>query len=165
MNNINNPTNIFHSIVKACPDAMASLHGSPQYPLIRGTLFIYQSANGVYLVTEVTGLPNATTACEQPIFAMHIHEGTSCSGNASDPFADAGMHYNPDSCQHPYHAGDLPPLFSNDGYAWNAVLTNRFIVQEVIGKTVIIHDSVDDFTSQPSGNSGAKIACGVIRKV
>ncbi|NLF34637.1 MAG: superoxide dismutase family protein, partial [Clostridiales bacterium] len=43
-----------------------------------------------------------------------------------------------------------------------SVLTNRFTVREVIGRSVIVHDSVDDFTTQPSGNSGAMIACGRI---
>ena len=46
-----------------------------------------------------------------------------------------------------------------------AFLTNRLTVNELIGKTVIIHDRPDDFTTQPSGNAGNKIACGVISKV
>ena len=93
---------------------------------------------------------------------MHIHEGESCSGNENDPFADAGAHYNPGDCPHPQHAGDLPPLFASGGSAWNAVLLNRFGIDEVIGKTIIIHQKYDDFESQPSGDSGLKIACGVI---
>ncbi|MCM1297006.1 MAG: superoxide dismutase family protein [Muribaculaceae bacterium] len=44
-----------------------------------------------------------------------------------------------------------------------STITNRFSVGEIIGKTVIIHDRLDDFTTQTSGNSGTKIACGVIR--
>lgn len=82
-----------------------------------------------------------------------------------DPFADAMSHYNPNDCEHPHHAGDLPPLFGNDGFALLLFLTSRFSVDEIIGKTVIIHDQPDDFTTQPSGNSGTKIACGVIGKV
>ncbi len=73
-------------------------------------------------------------------------------------------HYNPGGCEHPRHAGDLPPLFGNDGAAVSLFLTSRFSVEDVIGKTVIIHDSPDDFTTGPSGNAGEKIACGVIRK-
>ena len=87
-----------------------------------------------------------------------------CSGSQEDPFANAGMHYNPDNCQHPYHAGAMPPLFGVDGAALLLFLTNRFSVQEIIGRTVIIHARPDDFMTQPSGNSGEKIACGVIRK-
>ena len=63
-----------------------------------------------------------------------------------------------------YHAGDMPPLFGTDRFAFSAFLTDRFSAEEGIGKTVIIHDSPDDFTTQPSGNSGVKIACGVIRR-
>ena len=80
-------------------------------------------------------------------------------------FTNFGMkHYNPHGCDHPYHAGDLPPLFETSGLALSAFLTDRFTVDEVIGRTVIIHDQPDDFTTQPSGNSGTKIACGVIRR-
>lgn len=44
-------------------------------------------------------------------------------------------------------------------------LTDRFKVDDVIGRTVIIHDKPDDFTTQPSGNSGEKIACGIINRI
>ena len=77
--------------------------------------------------------------------------------------SDAKAHYNPDNCEHPYHAGDMPPIFGNNGYAFSIFLTNRFCTDEIIGKTVIIHLQPDDFHSQPSGDSGAKIACGEIR--
>lgn len=60
------------------------------------------------------------------------------------------------------NAGDLPPLFENNGLAVSVFLTNRFSVNQIIGKTIIIHDKPDDFTTDPSGNSGTKIACGVI---
>ena len=49
--------------------------------------------------------------------------------------------------------------------AFLAFITDRFTANEVIGKTVIIHDSPDDFTTQPSGNAGNKIACGIISKI
>lgn len=68
------------------------------------------------------------------------------------------------ACPHPLHVGDLPPLLENNGYAYMSVLTNKFKISDIIGKTVIIHDMPDDSTTQPSGNSGKKIACGVIRK-
>ncbi len=54
-------------------------------------------------------------SCGQRIFGFHIHEGTRCSGTSVDHFADAGSHYNPSNCPHPMHAGDLPPLFVNNG--------------------------------------------------
>lgn len=145
------------------PQAQANLHGSPQYPDISGSVSFYPVLHGTLVITEVSGLPFTPGACNARIFAQHIHEGGSCIGNAKDPFADTGGHYNPKGCKHPQHAGDLPPLFGNAGYAWGAVVTNRFEIDQVIGRTVIIHANPDDFTSQPSGNAGAKIACGVIR--
>lgn len=54
------------------------------------------------------------------------------------------------------------PLMGTDGKAFSMFMTDRFTVNEVIGKTVIIHLHPDDFAAQPSGNSGDKIACGVI---
>ena len=65
---------------------------------------------------------------------------------------------------HPKHAGDLPPLMGCQGNAYLAVKTDRFIVHDIIGKTVVIHSDPDDFHTQPAGNAGKKIACGVIRK-
>ena len=47
-------------------------------------------------------------------------------------------------------------------YAYMCVYTDRFTISEIIGRTVIIHNMLDDFTSQPSGNAGEKIACGEI---
>ncbi len=64
---------------------------------------------------------------------------------------------------HGNHAGDFPVLFSNDGYAEMTFFTNRFKPWEVIGKSVIIHQNPDDYRSQPSGNSGKRLACGVIQ--
>lgn len=90
--------------------------------------------------------------------------GTSCTGNLDDEFADAKTHYNPTNCPHPYHAGDLPPLIENNGYSYMSVLINKFKIEDIIGKVIIIHDMPDDFKTQPSGNSGTKIACGKIVK-
>ena len=90
--------------------------------------------------------------------------GTSCTGNVDDEFANAKTHFNPTKCPHPFHLGDLPPLIENNGYAYMSVLINKFNIKDIIGKVLIIHDMPDDFTSQPSGNSGTKIACGKIEK-
>ncbi len=91
--------------------------------------------------------------------------GDSCSGNSNDEFADAKMHYNLTNCPHPYHAGDLPPLIENNGYSYMRVFVNKFNLNDIIEKVIIIHDMPDDFTSQPSGNSGTKIACGKITRL
>ena len=102
---------------------------------------------------EITGLPR------DGFYALHIHDGDSCTG---DGFPESGVHYNPCGAAHPHHAGDLPPLLSSAGKAKMSVLTGRFRVDEIIGKTVIIHSEPDDFRTQPSGNAGKKIACGII---
>ncbi len=145
-------------------DAVAIIKGSAEYPGVRGLVRFYKTDSGVYIVTSVTGLPHDNYDCGGGIFGVHIHEGNMCGERSGeDPFALTGAHYNPKGCEHPYHAGDLPPLFSAGGIAMCSVLTNRFTVGEIIGKTVVIHSGVDDFKSQPSGNSGKKIACGVIQ--
>jgi Cu-Zn family superoxide dismutase len=146
------------------PAARAAIKGSAQYPDIYGYVHFYQTEMGVMVVAEIFGLPIPANPCESPVFGFHIHSGGSCTGTETDPFADTMTHYNPKNCPHPYHAGDMPPLFGNQGYAFLMFLTNRFTVREIIGTTVIIHDKPDDFTTQPSGNSGNKIACGVIQK-
>lgn len=145
------------------PQAYAELKGSSDYPDINGIVRFYQTNNGVLIVSEICGLPHSHSVCQYPVLGFHIHEGSKCAGDMDDHFSDAMAHYNPCDCAHPFHAGDLPPLFSNDGYAFSVFLTNRFSLAEVIGKTVIIHKNPDDFTTQPSGNSGEKLACGVVK--
>ena len=154
--------NRLQNVLRRPPDALAAVRGSPEHPEISGTVFFYQEADGVLLAAQVQGLPQGAEPCAPNIFGFHIHEGASCTGTGEDPFADAGGHYNPGGCPHPAHAGDLPPLFGSHGSAFLAVFTDRFTVGEVIGRTVIVHASPDDFTTQPSGNSGARIACGRI---
>ena len=142
----------------AYPKAIAEIHGGRDYPMIRGTVTFSQRQDGVLVEAEVWGLPRTQTG----FFAFHIHEGGSCSG---DGFPNTGGHFNPDGREHPDHAGDLPPLLACNGNAYLAVVTDRFKIPKVIGKTLVIHLAPDDFTTQPSGNSGSKIACGVIRRV
>ena len=154
----------FLNLMLQGPQAFAKLEGSDDYQNLNGETYFYQTNTGLTIFTYVEGLPTSADTCKQPIFAYHIHEGSSCGGNETDPFADAMTHYNPNNCPHPYHAGDMPPLFGCNGYAFSAFTTDRVSVHEIIGKTVIIHSNPDDFTTQPSGNSGVKIACGVIQK-
>ena len=152
----------FGGLLSRRSQAWAEVKGSDAYPDIQGHVRFYQTPYGVVVVAELQGLPNPSGNCESPVFGFHIHEEGACSGNTEDPFANVGMHWNPYSCPHPYHAGDLPPLFGANGYAFSVFLTDRFAVEEIIGRSVIIHSHPDDFTTQPSGNSGAKMACGEI---
>lgn len=144
------------------PEAYANIKGSNKYPNLKGTVLFYPFWMGSLVFIYVSGLPWSDDACSEKICAFHIHAGSSCTGTKEMPFANAKAHYNPKNCQHPEHAGDLPPLFSNHGIAMQMVYTERFIPQDIIGRTVIIHLNSDDFTTQPSGNSGEMIACGPI---
>ena len=166
LNNIQNLGQMADMILRRTPDARALVRGSSAYPNLMGTVSFFGTSSGVFVMADFKGLPAGMGACHTgSIFAFHIHEGGRCTGSAQDPFADAGGHYNPGNCPHPYHAGDMPPLFGNNGTAWTTFLTNRFKVPEIVGRTVVVHALPDDFTTQPSGNSGAKIACGVIEAV
>ena len=106
-------------------EAKAYIKGGENYPDIRGIVDFKELQNGVIVTAEISGLPKNETGCKGRFFGMHIHEGTSCTGNEEDEFADAKMHYNPTNCEHPYHVGDLPPLLENNGYAFMKVLVNK----------------------------------------
>ena len=142
--------------------AIAKIHGGEMYPNIKGKVTFKQTKDGVLVTAEIYGLPTSKGSCNNRTFGFHIHSGSQCTGTMKDEFANTMGHYNPYKCEHPYHAGDLPPLMENNGNAYMTFLTNRFTVQEIIGKTVLIHSMPDDFKTQPAGNSGEKIACGEI---
>lgn len=141
------------------PALIAKISGSPAFSDIKGTVSFYRACGGTAVVAEIFCLPS-----DNRFYAMHIHSGCSCTGNDTDPFADAGTHLDLIGTEHPFHTGDLPSLLSNNGgYAWSAIYTDRFQPPQVRGCTVIIHALPDDHRTQPSGNAGEKIACGVIR--
>ena len=148
--------------VRGRNSAVSYIKGSDAYPGLSGKVLFQQMPKGVLVTAQIYGLPVDEGVCKKRFFGFHIHEGTSCSGTAEAPFADAKGHYNPDQCPHPYHRGDLPPLLGCGNEAYLSVLTNRFTIDEIIGRVVIIHERPDDFTTQPSGNAGAMIACGKI---
>ena len=135
------------------PQAWADLRGDALHPDIYGIVLFHQTPDGVIIATDVSGLPHGQGTCSGRFFAFHIHEGSACRGSATDPFSAAGGHFNPAGCSHPYHAGDLPPLLGCGGDAMTVFLTDRFRLDEVIGRTVVIHENADDFTTQPAGNA------------
>jgi len=143
---------------RKCPDAVAQIRGGVEVPKLSGCIRFYQQKGCVLIVAEILGLPREN---ETGFFGFHIHQGESCSGT---DFSGTGSHYNPVDQVHPKHAGDLPPLMCCRGNAYLAVKTDRFTVHDIIGKTVVIHSDPDDFHTQPAGNAGKKIACGVICK-
>ena len=140
------------------PDAVARIHGGAEAPKLTGCVQFYQESGCVLIEAKFSGLPQEN---KTGFFGFHIHQGESCSGIE---FSGTGSHYNPANQPHPKHAGDLPPLLACRGNAYLSFKTDRFSVNEIIGRTVVIHSDPDDFHSQPAGNAGKKIACGVIRK-
>lgn len=162
-NNRGNNTDLA-ALLSTLPQATADITGAAGYRTVRGRVRFYQSRYGVFVVTELVGLPRGS-GCASPIFGYHIHGGAACEGSAADPFSEAGAHYDKRECPHPYHAGDLPPLWGAGGNAFSVVLTDRLTVDEIIGKTIVVHGDLDDLTTQPAGNAGKRIACGEIRAV
>lgn len=147
--------------------AFAKIKGGNLYPDIRGVIFFDESDGGTEVCVEIWGLPpySPTENNGSPIgtHGFHIHQNGVCEiTNPNNPFESAGGHYNPTDQPHGNHAGDFPVLFSNDGYARMRFFTDKFKPNDIVGKSVIIHENPDDFRSQPAGNSGKRIACGVI---
>lgn len=141
------------------PDAIAILRGNATHSDIEGVVRFYAlPEEGLLIAVEVIDLPDGENDDSPLFFAFHIHESGDCSGN----FENTGNHYNPENVPHPEHAGDLLPLLSNDGYAWMLFYDSFLTLPMILNRSVVIHSSPDDFTTQPSGNAGEKIACGVI---
>ena len=141
------------------PDAVARIVGGEEAPRLSGCVRFYQENGCVLIVADISGLPKTS---ETGFFGFHIHQGRECSGAV---FFETEGHYNPLGQGHPEHAGDLPPLLAYKGNAYLSVKTDRFSVSEIIGRTVVIHSDPDDFHSQPAGNAGKKIGCGVIQRI
>ena len=155
-------------ILNNYPKAYAEIKGSPQYPDIKGGVFFYETEidngrKGTYIVTEITDLPYEEGDCAEQFLGYHIHEGRFCKGDREDIFKESEGHFNPKNCPHPAHAGDMPPLLNNHGTAVSIVLDSQFDLKDIVGRTIIVHSKADDFRTQPSGDSGEKIACGKIR--
>ncbi len=131
----------------------------------KGTVTFTQKGDKVLVVVKVSGLAPGS-------HGFHIHEKGDCS--SGDGMSAAG-HFNPLGKPHAHpstsdrHAGDMPMLVADA--AGNASLTVELDVitvgsglADVIGKGVIVHKDPDDFKTQPTGNSGARVACGVVRR-
>ncbi len=150
--------------------AYANIIGGNLAPNIYGNIFFDDVAGGTEVYLEVWGLPLYQPAKDglDPIgpFGFHIHEIGVCEiADPENPFQSAGEHYNPTNQPHGNHAGDFPVIFSNNGYAKMSFFTDKFKPKDVIGKSVIIHQNPDDYRTQPSGNAGKRLACGVIYRL
>lgn len=149
--------------------ALANITGNSITPNLRGNVLFKDVPGGVEVFVNVIGLPGYQPAenGKQPIgpHGFHIHEMGDCSVvNPENPFQAAGGHWNPTNQPHGNHAGDFPVLFSNNGLSIMSFFTNKFKVRDIIGKSVVIHENPDDYRTQPAGNSGKRIGCGVIRE-
>lgn len=148
--------------------AVAHIAGGSLAPDLRGTVTFTQVRGGTEVAVEVNGLPSYRPAMDgKPQIGphgFHIHQNGTCTvGDPSNPFQSAGGHWNPTNQPHGNHAGDFPVLFSNNGYSKMTFFTDKFNVAQIIGKSVIIHEGPDDYKTQPSGASGKRLACGVIK--
>jgi len=133
-----------------------------------GLATLKQAANGVNVMIDVTGLAKGT-------HGFHIHETGMCE---PPDFESAGDHFNPTDMKHGFdhpdgpHAGDLPNLeVGEDGKVQESFVNEMVTLKKGEpnsllregGTALVIHADPDDQVSQPSGHSGARIACGVIK--
>jgi len=138
----------------------------------RGTAELWQDRDKiVHVEVQVMNLPPGP-------HGIHFHAVGKCDGSGSTPFATSAAHYNPLGRQHGLdnpagpHAGDAPNFsVAADGTGRASFTTDRVSLTEgstslldADGSAIVIHASADDQTSQPAGNSGARIACGVVKQ-
>jgi superoxide dismutase, Cu-Zn family len=133
---------------------------------VSGAFDLVSSDGAVVMTGLVSGLKPGSE------HGFHLHEKGDCS---SPDFKSAGDHFNPTSQQHgdpampPHHLGDIPNLKADDmGKApVNARIEGVTLgdggSSDVVGRAVVVHADRDDYKTQPSGNSGDRIACGVIQ--
>jgi Cu-Zn family superoxide dismutase len=147
------------------PSATANLQAT-KGNTVTGTVQFSKRGNKVLVAGEVQGLkPGA-------VHGFHVHEKGDCS---SGDGVSAGGHFNPTTKAHgshdhsEHHAGDLPSLVADAaGRAKFSFETNSITVgsgvTDVVGRGLIVHRDPDDFKTQPTGNSGPRVACAVITK-
>ena len=103
------------------------------------------------------------------VHGFHVHEKGDCGDNGNA----AGGHFNPDSTAHgapempPHHAGDFGNVTANAAGEVHTRFTTRSVTVEAgaksaVGRAIILHANPDDLTTQPTGNAGGRIACGVV---
>ncbi len=134
--------------------------------LVSGKLTAVPMTGGVHLRGEIGGLSRNSS------HAIHIHERGDCS--AADA-SSAGAHFNPGASAHgkvgagAHHAGDMDNIVANsegvariDVHASGVTLGGN-AANDIAGRAVVVHAAPDDYRSQPAGNAGARVACGIIK--
>ncbi len=149
--------------------------GGPPMPLVNsagqsvGSVRAWQTAGGVTFRIDATGLPHG-------VHGIHVHTVGRCDG---PDFASAGPHWNPASRQHGTanpagpHAGDLRNLIvaANGTMGETVTLSGANllgpgaagVVLDADGAALVLHAAADDYATDPSGNSGARIACALLQ--
>jgi len=129
-----------------------------------GTVTFEQRGDKVVMTAKISGLAPGS-------HGFHVHEKGDCS---ADDGMSAGGHFNPTGKPHgnpvsaDHHGGDMPMLIADStGNATleatlDTVTVGTGAPTDVVGKAVIVHKDADDYKTQPTGNSGARVACGVI---
>lgn len=145
------------------PTAMATL-ASTSGSTAQGTVRFAQLADGSVDVTvELTGVPPG-------VHGFHVHDKGDCGDNGNA----AGGHFNPASSAHgapetdPHHAGDFGNVTADANGRVSTKFNTRSVTVEpgahsAVGHAVILHANPDDLTTQPTGNAGGRIACGVVQ--
>lgn len=151
-------TQVLTKVINDKPASFAYVMGND----ISGTVCFYPYKKGTIIIYEIEGLPKSSKN-NAGIFGFHIHEGSTCINDTKVSYEKTKNHFNPDQSLHPYHLGDLPPIFASKGMAWGIIYIDKFKPQDIVNRTIVIHALPDDLTTQPSGNSGEKIACGEIK--
>lgn len=130
-----------------------------------GTVALEQGAQGTLLHARLTNLPPGT-------LAIHVHETGTCE---APDFTSAGGHYNPTDQAHGflaedgYHAGDLPNIhIPESGTLEVEHFSERLKLDDDLfdedGAAIVIHADADDYRTNPAGDAGARIACGVVER-
>ena len=151
------------STAKKATANLASASGS----LVSGKVSLVPLAQGGVRITGVVGGLRANSA-----HGFHVHEKGDCS--AVDA-SSAGAHFNPFEDKHgktgsaSHHAGDMDNIVADaEGVARpnlqvGGVTLGGGAINDIAGRAVVVHAAADDYASQPAGNAGARVACGVIR--
>jgi superoxide dismutase, Cu-Zn family len=144
--------------------ATAALVAAANSP-IKGNLRLTASETGVSIEGEITGLPAGE-------HGFHVHEKGECT---PPDFKTAGEHLNPNRADHggastsTHHLGDIPNIVADaSGHAAISANISGATLRDggtgdLIGKAFIVHAKADDYVTQPSGNAGDRIACGVVK--
>jgi superoxide dismutase, Cu-Zn family len=146
--------------------AQAVLEPAKDTPGFSGRVIFTQAGNQVRVVADVAGVSPPGN------HGFHVHENGKCEREPGKDFASAGGHFNPAGAPHAcpeaasHHAGDLGNIVINaDGTGHVDVTTGALSLSgasSVVGRAVILHAAPDDCATQPTGNAGGRLACGVI---